>query len=293
MTESYSKNPKNWSEAMQGEYGISALHEAYFTEIQNDSYSETTLNFFKNQVSIETFFRDTGEQSEFPLASLTSAKTNRYLKVKESFPNVPKLIIAGTETEDSSHDVLLKNLLTSAGTLAIASYYLLGQNRFDRWRNFASMPDKQSTAMSSLDLNTPTAVLLDNFDTLLNVFRVATYDMTETSQQLEQMERLVSKDHGDERGLTQLEQCARAPFGFWALTRKIVPIACGGEPIVTNGEGFSHRFLQTLRTEKVLSTTEPNVRHGGCPALYPAFRSFDHVNKLGKLFIIWHKRLHS
>jgi hypothetical protein len=213
--------------------------------------------------------------------------------VKEKFPNVPKLIIAGTDSEDVNHDALLNNLLTSAGTLAIASYYLLGQHRFDTWRNFALMSHTQSSAMSSLDLNTPTAVLLDNFDTLLNVFRVATYHISETSQQLEQMERLVSKGHGDERGLTQLEQCARAPFGFWALTRKIVPVSCGGESIVTSGEGFSQRFLQTLRTEKVLSTIEPNVRHGGCPALYPAFRSFDHVNKLGKLFITWHKYLHN
>jgi hypothetical protein len=293
MSESYDKNPKNWSEAMQGEYGITALHEAFFSAIESDSYNDATLDFFKSQVSIETFYRDEGEQSEFPLASLASAKTNKYFKVKESFPSVPKLIIAGANTEDSNHDILLNKLLTSAGTLAVASYYLLGQNQFDRWRNFALMSSNQSSAMSSLDLNTPTAVLLDNVDTLLNVFRVATYNITGALQQFEQMESLISKDNSDERGLTQLEQCARAPFGFWALTRKIVPISCGNESIVSNGEGFSQRFLQTLRTEKVLSTIEPNVRHGGCPALYPAFRSYDHVNKLGGLFIDWHKRLHT
>ena len=82
--------------------------------------------------------------------------------------------------------------------------------------------------------------------------RTAVQHCVTTEEQIMTMRELINPHSVDNRGLTQLEQCARAPFGFWALVRKVVPVSYKGEDISAVGTGFSDSFLNALKTEKVL-----------------------------------------
>ncbi len=205
--------------------------------------------------------------------------------------SVPKLIMAVMDTENESVHMQLQDLMTTAGALAGISTYAYDDDQ-DQKHAFG-MTFEQKVAFRTLDITRPSSVVLDNFDTLLNVFRVAVQNIGTHSEQISQLRSLLEPDQHDDLGMSQLEQCARAPFGFWALTRKIVPVTCGGESVSIAGQGFGSNFLKALKYEKVLTPIEPNTRHGGCPALYPAFRGSNQINRFGKLFIDWHEKLHA
>ena len=161
-------------------------------------------------------------------------------------------------------------------------------------------PYDPNFSRTSLDLMSRTNVTADNVQTMLDVTSLLSRFVQTPEELLSLSERVLQLCPNDDikvsgrdftlnpRGYTYLELFALAPFGFWGAVRDRQPQTYHGKPIVhpeDTERPVSAEFMYMLTRERPLTTSGRETRHGGCPALYPAFKDADLINRLGKLFV--------
>lgn len=154
---------------------------------------------------------------------------------------------------------------------------------------------------TSLDLKTASAVTLDNVQTMLDVSSLLSRSV-ETPQEFNSLfNKLLQVCPNDEVdidgkrfrvnpfGYTYLELFSQAPFGFWGESvRTKQPETYRGSRILSPDDAVrpvDPKFIYMITREVPLLTGDKESRHGGCPALYPAFRELDLIDRLGRLFV--------
>lgn len=285
------KGPQAWDIAMEGEQGIVALQDAYFEYMESFTLSAERMTEMRQFLKDNYYVRDTTELHELPFSNIGTLKADRFLWTDLTERGMWQKIVTCASESESEDDVY--RLLETGSLLLLVSYEILSSATFDTWTN-TKLPEDKKTAYNGLDMGGPKSVVIDNLSTVLNVFRVASHATESTEKEVQIFDILVDAEKGDQhKKETQLQQCARAPFAFWADTRKVIPVSCNGEAIVSQTEGFSSAFLETLHTGKMKIDSDIIQRHGGCPVLHPNFNNGNHINKLGELFIKWHTHLHT
>ena len=291
------KKQRLWREGMKGEEGIGALHDLFFTEMATRSFSSGQVAEMHAAVKAEIQETIPSGGHQLALNGVSEVQASKFLHVDLEGRGHHKPMVVPVGPNDTEEAVV--RLLETAAVVTRLSVELLKDPSFSSWDVENLSVEKRSAFRDSFDLDSPKEVLIDNIQTTLDVFRAASYGIDSVSGELQQFAALVSieKPYYDSIAQeTQLQQCGSAPFGFWAETRKAIPVAYKTEKVVSDAGGFSGSFLWALKNEEYdtgdLVEVGENARHGRCPALQPDMKSADYVNKMGKLFMAWHERLH-
>lgn len=148
----------------------------------------------------------------------------------------------------------------------------------------------------ALDHDEPLTVMFDTLQTVLDVFRVATYGMENSETILATMKHLTedmprgrASFNAQERSvsprrkkLTQMQLLGFAHFGQLAAMRYRIPTEYQGRSIIDPNGGFTPEFLLYIQRQQ--PSERMRGRHGGCPAI-------PKINEFTKFVISWYERL--
>lgn len=180
---------------------------------------------------------------------------------------------------------------------------LLSQIFFGVYR-VLERPQPQFKKEARMDLSSGMAVMKDNVQTMLDVGSLVARFVKTPKELTTVMSRLLQICPNDEvtvheknikvnpRNYTYLELFSLAPFSFWGTSIRVrQPDTYEGLPIVRPNDEerpIDPHFIYMITREAVpvsAGVSDKTSRHGGCPALHPAFRELDLINRLGKLFV--------
>jgi hypothetical protein len=100
---------------------------------------------------------------------------------------------------------------------------------------------------------------------------------------------------------TDIELLARAPFSFWASTRRETPISIDGEAVMQiedlDKPLFSDRFIYFITRQVIQANNSDGgdtlLRHGGCPALHWGPENGDIIRTTGETYLRFYEALSS
>jgi len=178
---------------------------------------------------------------------------------------------------------------------------LLSQMIFEGYR-ILERPQPQFEPEARMDLSSGMLVTKDNIQTMVDVGSLVARFVKTPKELTTVMSRLLQICPNDDvavngknikinpRNYTYLELFSLAPFGFWGESMRVrQPDTYKGLPVVRPNDKerpIDPHFIYMITREAVpAGVSDKKSRHGGCPALHPAFRELDLINRLGKMFV--------
>lgn len=283
---------EGWRTLLSGEHGLAETQKSIFDKIQIDKIPFKKLDKLRDRfgsgVDLPINTSEISTPPTFENKGMTYKQLAQYGTCFYRFSGEGNGVLVFCQTPDEFYS---SDLLETASILGELFIEVMDSPEFEE---LIKAEHKELGAYT--DLPTKRRIILDNIQTLLDVFRTLTYGENDIKRKHKLIEKLCSekpKKRIVRKGETLLETTARAPFGFWAQTRGTVPVYFDEKPIRDELE-FNHDFLKYVATGEIpftRSTVFTLKRHGGCPALHKDFADLDLINRLGQQFVAIHKRL--
>jgi len=275
------KSAENWQDAMSGEQGVAAFHNELFSKLEQKDFKNIDFSDARHYVE-ENFHQ---YESDEPSADVFFSELDYETAGKTfcvAYPDLMSELQLRMGVLPNEEMKSMFSILETAAVLKGMFIAAAAEPDMKKWEAGNLSPGQQIVSYS-LDMPDAKSNSQDNIHTLLDVIRVA---ITPTSKSIKEvtamLDTLLNRPAASR---SQLEQCALAPFGFWANARLRIPVSMHGSAIVTD-QGFTEDFLSLIKVGEFETSTTPPIRerHGACPALHPAFSEFDLIHRLGLLY---------
>ncbi len=288
------KSAEGWQKIMEGKDGLGAFTDRAYKKIEEASEQDWRDSFAAKSKESRGF--------RLVVSDRQTALTNIESTAELFFPDLrcfneqfPASWLVRTQ------DHLTVSVPPNMSRMMLGTGVLLREMLYKFMPNKVEETSEDGYFTSAMDLGSRARVTIDNVQTMLDVEALLTR-FAKTAEELAALfPRLLQKCPNDvvtirdrplrvnPRDYTYLELFALAPFGFWASSvRGRQQCTYNGAPIVRPLDAerpIDPGYVYMITREKADTANDREKRHGGCPALHPAFREYDLINRLGKLFV--------
>jgi len=287
------RNAEAWNKLTSKEGGLAEMQIEVLNNLNIEELAVEEIENLRNQCKDKTE-RGSNEEEWYldGIEELECHRFNDFLYTQRPERTSMNPLYFYTDFDDNNKPTSPTDLFETAGVMREIVGRVVSNSDFDK---YDTNDPKESELLGYTDLGNKKKIILDNVQTLLDVFRVFLGD-EEDVQSRNQIMLHMSSEHFGEKIVTQyetpLQLSSRAPFFFWARARREVPILYKGKPI-RDGYGYNADFLNFVVRGNIRNIKETEMsRTGGCPVAHKDFKHLDLINSFGAQFANLHRRIY-
>lgn len=286
------KSAEGWQRIMEGKDGLAAFTDKTYKGIEASDESEWESVYEDLRLQSDNFKITLGdpETAETDIESTAELEFPDLRCFEEQFPH--SFLASTAEHSFVCVPEPMRRTMLGSGLL-------LQEMLTKHMPKIGDINDGNYSA-SAMDLGSRGKVTLDNVRVMLDVESLLSR-FVETPQELVTLLPTLLQTCPndvitvDDRKInvnpweyTYLELFALAPFSFWGVSvRQRQHKSYNGNAVVRPNDAerpIDPNYVFMVSRARLNETKDREKRHGGCPALHPAFKQYELINRLGLLF---------